>query len=45
MAKISQKVDRLTNSIVNRLSGDSFDTDVIELQKAEYKKPEKRLEI
>jgi len=37
MAKISQKVDRLTNSIVNRLSGDSFDTDVIELQKAELK--------
>lgn len=37
MAKISQKVGRLTNSIVNRLSGDSFDTDVIELQKAELK--------
>ena len=37
MAKISQKVDRLTNSIVNRLSGDSFDTNVIELQKAELK--------
>jgi len=37
MAKISQKVDRLTNSIVNRLSGDSFDTDVIELHKAELK--------
>ncbi len=37
MAKISQKVDRLTNSIVNRLSGDSFDTDVVELQKSELK--------
>lgn len=37
MAKISQKVGRLTNSIVNRLSEDSFDTDVIELQKAELK--------
>jgi hypothetical protein len=37
MAKISQKVDKLTNSIVNRLSGDSFETDVIELQKAELK--------
>ncbi len=37
MAKISQKIDRLTNSIVNRLSGDSFDTDVIELQKSELK--------
>jgi len=37
MAKISQKVDKLTNSIVNRLSGDSFDTDVVELQKAELK--------
>ena len=37
MAKISLKVDKLTNSIVNRRSGDSFETDVIELQKAELK--------
>ena len=37
MTKISQKVDRLSNSIVNRLSGDSFDTDIIELQTAELK--------
>ena len=37
MAKISQKVDRLTNSIVNRLSGDSFETDVIELMPVELK--------
>jgi len=38
MAKISQKVDKLTNSIVNRLSGDSFETDVIELLPFELKK-------
>jgi hypothetical protein len=37
MAKISQNIDRLTNSIVNRISGDSFDTDVIELQIVELK--------
>jgi len=37
MSKISQKIDRLTNSIVNRLSGDSFDTDVLEFQKSELK--------
>jgi hypothetical protein len=37
MAKISQNIDRLTNSIVNRISGDSFDTDVVELQIAELK--------
>lgn len=29
MAEISQDIDRLTNSIVNRLSGDSFDTNVV----------------
>ncbi len=32
MAKISQDIDRLTNSIVNRYSGDSFDTDIVDLQ-------------
>ena len=37
MAKISQRVDKLSNSIVNRISGDSFDTDVIELQTADLK--------
>jgi hypothetical protein len=37
MTKITQKIDRLTNSIVNKMSGDSFDTDVIELQKSELK--------
>ncbi len=37
MAKITQKIDKLTNSIVNRLSGDSFDTDVVEFQKSELK--------
>ncbi len=37
MAKISQNIDRLANSIVNRISGDSFDTDVIELQIVELK--------
>lgn len=35
MPKISQKIDKLTNSIVNRLSGESFGTDVIELKKEE----------
>jgi len=37
MAKISQRIDKLSNSIVNRISGDSFDTDVIELQTADLK--------
>lgn len=37
MAKISGDIDKLTNSILNRLSGDSFDTDVIELKKTEVK--------
>jgi len=37
MAKISQRVDRLSKSIVNRLSGDSFDTDVIKLQPSDLK--------
>jgi hypothetical protein len=37
MARISQRVDKLSNSIVNRISGDSFDTDVIELQTADLK--------
>ena len=31
MTKISQDIDRLTNSIVNRFTGDSFDTDFMEL--------------
>lgn len=35
MPKISQKIDKLTNSIVNRLSGESFATNVIELKKEE----------
>jgi hypothetical protein len=38
---ISQKIDKLTNSIVNRISGDSFETDVNEFQKAEWKKIKK----
>jgi len=38
MARISQRVDRVTNSIINILSGDSFDTDVIELRKDDLKK-------
>lgn len=37
MAEISQNIDRLTNSIVNRISGDSFDTDIIELQTGDLK--------
>lgn len=37
MAKINQKIDRLTNSIVNKLSGDSFDTDVMAISKTELK--------
>ena len=37
MPKISQKIDKITNSIVNRLSGESFATDVIELKKDELK--------
>ena len=41
MAKISQQIDRLTNSIVNMASGDSFETDVIELQPSELKKVKK----
>jgi len=31
MPKISQKIDKLTNSLENCISGDSFATDVIEL--------------
>lgn len=37
MARISIKVDKIANSIVNRLSGDGFNTDVIELQKSDLK--------
>lgn len=37
MAKFSEKIDKLTNSIKNRLSGDSFDTDLIEFKKSELK--------
>lgn len=37
MSKISQKIDKLTNSIVNRITGESFATDVIELKKEELK--------
>lgn len=37
MARISIKVDKIANSIVNRLSGDGFDTDVVELQKSDLK--------
>lgn len=35
MAEISQNIDRLTNSIVNIQSGDSFDTEIVLLQKEE----------
>jgi len=37
MAKISQKIDSLTNSIVNIVTGDSFDTDVTKVEKSELK--------
>lgn len=37
MPKISQKIDKLTNSIENCISGDSFATDVIELKIEELK--------
>lgn len=37
MAAISQNIDKLTNSIVNKLSGDSFDTDILELQIGDLK--------
>jgi hypothetical protein len=42
MAKINQKIDKLTNSIVNRVSGDSFDTEVIQIEKTEIKTLNKR---
>ena len=41
MAKRYQKIDKLTNSIVNRLSGDSFNTDVVKLTKEEISKLKK----
>jgi hypothetical protein len=34
---ISQEIDKLSNSIVNRISGDSFETDIIEFQKPELR--------
>lgn len=37
MPKISQKIDKLTHSIENRISCDSFATDVIELKIEELK--------
>ncbi|MDP3914359.1 MAG: hypothetical protein Q8R96_11570 [Bacteroidota bacterium] len=37
MPKISQKIDKLTNSILNRISGESFATDVLELKREELK--------
>jgi hypothetical protein len=42
MAKISQKIDRLTNSIVNRISGDSFNTNVLQFQKSELRAFQKK---
>ncbi len=36
-----QKIDKLTNSIVNRLSGDSFNTDVVKLTKEDISKLKK----
>lgn len=41
MAKISQTIDRLTNSIVNIVTGDSFDTEVNEVKKSELKNLQK----
>jgi len=38
MPKIFQKIDKLTNSIVNIVTGDSFDTEVIEVNTTELKK-------
>ena len=37
MPKISQKIDKLTNSIVNRFTGESFSTEIIELNKEDLK--------
>ncbi|MBA4407808.1 MAG: hypothetical protein Q8S54_02305 [Bacteroidota bacterium] len=42
MPKISQKIDKLTNSIENRISRDSFATDVIELKIEELKSLKKK---
>jgi len=42
MPKISQKIDKLTKSIENRISGDSFATDVIELKVEELKSLKKK---
>jgi hypothetical protein len=39
---IGIEIDRLTNSIVNRISGDSFPTDVHVLQKTELKRVTKK---
>jgi hypothetical protein len=41
MVKISQKIDSLTNSIRNVFSGDSFETDVIEIKLSELRKLKK----
>jgi hypothetical protein len=37
MAKLYQKIDKLTNSIVHKLSGKSYDTEVVFLQKSDLK--------
>lgn len=42
MPKISQKIDKLTKSIENRFSGDSFATDVFELKPEELKSLNKK---
>jgi hypothetical protein len=42
MPKISQKIDKLTKSIENRFSGDSFATAVFELKPEELKSLNKK---
>ena len=39
---IDIEVDKLTNSIVNRVSGDSFATDILPITKVELKKITKK---
>lgn len=39
---IAAEIDKLTNSIINTISGDSFQTEIIEVSKSEVKQTSKK---
>ena len=39
---IAAEIDKLTNSIINTISGDSFQTEIIEVSKSDLKQANKK---